>query len=702
MKRFVAAIALAALAVEANAFFRVAEIDGRDWAVDSEGRCTWLAGVDHVRAGGWRCEALGYSPYGRFVETNYASRAEWADETVARLKEWGFNMLSFAHDREVRHAGLAHALGVAFSDEFGRRGGDWTISPGTAKTPGVAFPNVFHPDFAEACVEIARRKCAPHKDDPWLVGWFLDNELAWWGVARKALDTGLFDRIAALPPQHSARKALSAFLRERGMYTNSQCPQLSTNINANSGNPVKNGLGTTSLCDNSASLRLCVENVSASAKREFLALVAERYFAATAAAVRAADPNHLVLGCRFAGFSGAADVVWQAAGRHCDVVSVNVYPWVELGSGAVLDRRGGVPLADRLAERRALAGRPLFVSEWSFSALDAGRPCSAGAGERFRTQRERADAAALALRAMIAAPGVVGASWFMWVDEPALGVAPYFPEDCNYGLVGEDGRPYGDLVGALSAVLAGGTYHVSADATTGASSPHRAGGTHSVADGGVRPDGSWSISNGCADISGRGGDGAPLASAVAFGGRVVGSCGALLEWSDGGRRAWTEATNDVLASVSRDAGGGVSATVSGECRSGAMRARIAVRFSLAPGRGDALAEIVSLENLGDAPLVVRGLFLRPFASGGGIRPGFHARNLYGEPDRAAWLLSDGSEYALETSDDSLSGLRFWIDGAGTQHPDACFAPDRPLTLSPGETWTPAAPMSARLAFGPAR
>ncbi len=632
-------------------FFRVAEFDGRDWVVDPAGRCTWLAGVDHVRAGGWHCEALGYSPYGRFVETNYASRAEWAAETVGHLRAWGFNMLSFAHDREVRHAGLAHALGVAFSDEFGKRGGDWTISPGTAKTPGVAFPNVFHPDFAEACAEIARRKCAQHRDDPWLVGWFLDNELAWWGIARNALDTGLFDLVVALPPEHSARKALEKWIAEKNGMSFDAAPGI-----------------------------FCVENASPALKREFLALVAERYFAATVAAVRAADPNHLVLGCRFAGFSGAADVVWQAAGRHCDIVSVNAYPWVELGSETVFDRRGGIPLADRLAEKRALARRPLFVSEWSFSALDAGRPCSAGAGERFRTQRERAAAASIALRAMIASPGVVGASWFMWVDEPALGVAPYFPENCNYGLVGEDGRPYEELVGALAAVLADPA------AALGAA-------------GGVNPDGSWSISNGCAEVSGRCGDGAPLASSLAFGSRVVGSCGALLEWSDGGRRAWTEATNRVAASVSRERGV-AAATVSGECRSGAMRARITIRFSLAPGSADVTAQIVSLENLGDAPLVARGLFLRPFALGEGIRPGFHARNLYGEQDRAAWLLPGGGEYYLATADARLSGLRFWLDKSGVQHPDACFAPERPLTLAPGESWTPDVPISARLGLDP--
>ena len=131
-----------------------------------------------------------------------------------------------------------------------------------------------------------------------------------------------------------------------------------------------------------------------------------------------------------------------------------------------------------------------------------------------------------------------------------------------------------------------------------------------------------------------------------------------------------------------------------------MRARITARFSLSPGSADVTAQIVSLENLGGAPLVVRGLFLRPFALGAGVRPGFHARNLHGEQDRAAWLLPDGGKYYLATADARLSGLRFWLDKSGVQHPDACFAPERPLTLAPGESWTPDVPISARLGLDP--
>ena len=55
----------------------------------------------------------------------------------------------------------------------------------------------------------------------------------------------------------------------------------------------------------------------------FAALVAKRCFELTAAAIKAADPNHLILGCHFA-YKPSSGVI-DAAGRHCDVISFNCY-----------------------------------------------------------------------------------------------------------------------------------------------------------------------------------------------------------------------------------------------------------------------------------------------------------------------------------------------------------------------------------------
>ena len=53
---------------------------------------------------------------------------------------------------------------------------------------------------------------------------------------------------------------------------------------------------------------------------------------------------------------------------------------------------------------------------------------------------------------MLALPFLIGYDYFMWVDEPALGVSAKFPEDSNYGLVNEDGKPYELLTAAFAGV----------------------------------------------------------------------------------------------------------------------------------------------------------------------------------------------------------------------------------------------------------
>ncbi len=68
-------------------------------------------------------------------------------------------------------------------------------------------------------------------------------------------------------------------------------------------------------------------------KKAFLRFTAERYFAVTSRAIREADPNHLVLGARFAGTGGADPAVWQVSGKYCDVVTFNCYPMAAARKG---------------------------------------------------------------------------------------------------------------------------------------------------------------------------------------------------------------------------------------------------------------------------------------------------------------------------------------------------------------------------------
>jgi hypothetical protein len=176
----------------------------------------------------------------------------------------------------------------------------------------------------------------------------------------------------------------------------------------------------------------------------WLEKVAERYFAVSAAAVRAADPNHLVIGSRFAG--DAPEWAWRACARHCDVVTFNHYPRVDFEGGDASE------LATVFQRYYGLVRRPMMITEWSFPALDAGLPCTAGAGMRVDTQEQKAKCFEVMQHLLFRLPFMVGSDYFMWVDEPAQGITDTFPEDSNYGLVDLGDRPWPELT-AMAARL---------------------------------------------------------------------------------------------------------------------------------------------------------------------------------------------------------------------------------------------------------
>ena len=446
-----ALLALAATSASAGGagFYRVECDAAGAWRlVDPAGEPTVWLGVDHVKFDGFRCEADGNRKHYREAnERQFVSREGWATNTAERLRSWGFNGLGAACDNSrFKGSGLGRCVFLALGDSATAEKADeehWLSD--NLHTPGTAFPNVFHPDFEKTCDELARKRCAPNVGDPWLVGYFLDNELRWWGLGDSA--TGLFDLVRTLPPEHSARQALAAFLEERGLSTNSQCSQLPTNTNRNPANPVNP-------VENGSASSAAPREVPAATKRAFVALVAERYFSTLCAAIRKADPGHLILGSRFAGMDFAPEIL-AACGRHCDVVSVNVYPWADLDTGVVLEKRGGVPLADAFrAFREKAGGKPLLLTEWSFPALDSGLPCTYGAGQRFHTQVERAQASEMLLRTVMSLPFLVGDDFFMWQDDPALGFNKHFHENSNYGLVNVNDEPYAELTEMFARVHA--------------------------------------------------------------------------------------------------------------------------------------------------------------------------------------------------------------------------------------------------------
>ncbi len=694
----------------ATGFFHMETIDGRDWPIDPTGRAVILAGTQHIKPWGTHSDALGYSPYGRFVATNYPSVSAWADETLARLSDWGFTFLGNACAIGLLgHKALPHVQNLQMGQRVCRGDPEWYIREWNF-APCQALPNVFHPLFAAACEWRARERCAPFKDDPWLVGWFIDNELAWWGTSKKSGATGLFDRVMALPPTHSARQELNRFIAAAGV--------------------LQEGASAPS-----------------DVKVAFLRHYARTYYEKTTAAIRKADPNHMVMGSRYAGIDGAHPVVWEEAGRCCDIVTFNCYPWADLDRGIVLDKKDGVPMTERLREYHGYAKKPLMVTEWSFPAIDNGHPCLVGAGQRFRTQDERVEATTLFARTLLADPHVAGYDYFKWADQPRQGASRWNPEDCNYGLVDELGIPYPGITSAFKE-LHGNLLHwrtapppeerpcappaaprsapppegrpcAPAVQTAGLSERERYLATAGVLQGGattppvhvILEKGAYTLDNGLVRISGRIGS-QFMADEIAFAnGQPLGRIGALLAAIDNGTNVWQDISRLTDSTVSRDNATGIaSVTLRGEgfasgptasdradLREKPFAFAITLRLTLAPGASEALAEIAAFENIGSKPIEMRSLFIRAFSTEtspvSAIPP-----NLWKAPNEAAWRIPGGGMWGLASEDATANPFKFWFRSIdNSQHPDAPFSSsEKPLAIVPGETWLPPTPMSARI------
>ena len=652
-----------------NFYRTIRDADGRWWFVDPDGKRFFLNGIGMVNHAGHHSAALGYAPYARAVQRKYPTVEDWATNTLTRLKSWGFNMLS-SSSGELLRRGMPHADVLAMGQSFSECGDEFDILSSDGG-PCTGFPNVFHPKWEAYCRFVAR-KCVANRNDRWVLGWYIDNELAWWGDRRKfrtSPSRGLFDACARKSPSHTARKELDAFLKERGI----------------------------------ASPEAATEDVT----REFIRLIARRYFETAARAIREADPNHLVLGCRFAGLPTSDPVVWKECGRFCDVVSVNTYPLVDLDRGIALNGldKKARPIADEIAECAKLAGKPLIVTEWSFVALDSGLPCMHGAGQRFFTQHERAQATSILARTLYALPGCAGYVYFMWSDLPKVGKHGEKSENCNYGLVDANDDPWPEQVAALSEVQNNPTkwrfvplppdrpvvkptasavakaFEVSGSKSNPQHAPRFACGE----------DGAFELSNGIVSLKGKTGD-----DGISVDG--VGSFSPSIREYARGSMWWSVASEVVnVRGDVKDRLGVMEVMFRGKTAAGIFE--MVEKFYLPEGSPFFLAEVRMIANKGDRTLPVDMAFFRLMPrdregvkvakSDDALEPPKEGQptpippQLWRPWRAAAWELPDGTSLGLVTPHRTGVDITFWKDKS--LHSDACVRFSR-AEIAPDQTF----------------
>lgn len=390
----------------ASGFFRVEKIGGVWWFVDPAGNAFLSKGVNHVNFGGDYAPSLGYSPYNRAVSSKYGNVQAWAKATIERLRSLGFNTIGAWSSKETFDLGMAYTV---ILDIASSAGSEWLSGKVT---------DLFSEGFERVADEIAKRECLPRKDDPYLLGYFTDNELRWGPDWRSPKH--LFDDYLSLPPEAPGKRALVKYLKERYIDVSALNKAWGTSFESfeevlniyelPSGGPIDHD------------------------RLGFLEVVSRRYFQVCHDAIRKHDPNHLILGCRFA--FKPADEVLRACVGYVDVVSINNY--------------GMEPPLEDLRRVHEVTGLPLILTEFSFKAMDSGLPNTRGAGSPLRTQADRADQLERYVKALVSEPYAIGYHWFQYFDQPAEG--RFDGENSNFGLVNIKDEPWSILVDRAVAV----------------------------------------------------------------------------------------------------------------------------------------------------------------------------------------------------------------------------------------------------------
>ena len=263
---------------KATGFFRVEKIDGKWWIVDPDGHYFFSAGLDCVTP------ASATSPQGRqglfaaippatsstggrggasFYTWNMVRRfgddwsAKWLDLTVRRIFAWGFNTVGNWSDQRLF---AAHRV-------------PYTMTLGVRANSGpMGVADVYAPDFEESA-ERAAVQAEARKDDPYLLGYFLGNELPWPGRESVAADAIL--AAADSPLQRELKKYLA--------------------------------VGDTP-----------------DRRREFIYQTYRKFVDTVITAFRKHDPNHMIIGFRFGG-RVAPEIV--TASKSFDIYSFNNYSY---------------------------------------------------------------------------------------------------------------------------------------------------------------------------------------------------------------------------------------------------------------------------------------------------------------------------------------------------------------------------------------
>ena len=370
----------------ATGFFRAEKQGDRWWIIDPDGNRFLHMAVVSVSPGS--------SPQmKRAFPDKFETKEKWRDQTQGMLRELGFNGTGSWSDDALLQSGesrSAYTPLISFMASYGKKKGITRPEPGHTGFPNRCIP-IFDPEFADHCAEVAKG-CEKYKDDPWLLGYYSDNELPF--------PKDSLNRFLKAPEGDTGRQAAAEWLKARGKTE---------------------------------------AEITDEDRNAWAAYVMERYLSTVSAAIRKVDPNHMYLGPRFHGEERGMPDVLAVAGKYLDVIAVNIYGNWDPGYEA--------------ARIEKMAGRPIVVTEWYAKGMDTGLPNTTGAGWTVATQQDRADFYEHFTLSLLEMKAAVGWHWFKYINnDPEDLKAELSNRDANKGMLTVKYEPYAPMVEAMKRI----------------------------------------------------------------------------------------------------------------------------------------------------------------------------------------------------------------------------------------------------------
>lgn len=418
--------------LKATGNFRTEKYNGKWWLVDPDGRLFFSTGLCCVsmnsgstmiadRDTWFKDFPAKDSPLGKFrykhwkVWSGYYSGKEpnaynfseanlmrkygddykntYPDVVQRRLRSWGINTIANWSSKE-----FYLQKKTPYTATF------WYSSPNLNDNK-IKFPDVFDPAFAKTIDQRVGEWLKGTHDDPWCIGYFVDNEMSWGGddtLGRYSLES---------PAKQAAKQKLLSFLRER-------YPDIAA---------LNTAWGTTfASWDDFAGNIKSKPNSEKALKdlTDFTGLTAETYFKTIRDTIKKYAPDKLYLGCRCVG--GSSNVI-EAAVKYCDVVSYNRY------CASVRD----ISLPDK-------KDAPVIIGEFHFGGMDRG--LFWGGLFTAESQADRAKKYTAYVESALDNPQIVGVHWFQYQDEATTGRDD--GENAQCGFVDICDTPYVETVKA--------------------------------------------------------------------------------------------------------------------------------------------------------------------------------------------------------------------------------------------------------------